>query len=270
MYDIFQAPFLRELCETTSNLYRLGWDERNGGNISYRLDKGLTAQYLDLDDVKRVIPMDFDASPLAGELFLITGTGKYFKNVESCPQNNTGIFRVAPDGKSIEVLWGFEGGSRPTSELPTHLLNHWERMKVDPENRVIVHCHPTNLLAMTFVHPLDDKSFTKTLWQMMTECLVVFPEGVGVLPWMVCGNLEIGIETSKKIREYRAVVWGQHGIFAAGKDLDEAFGLIETIEKAAEIYLKIMDKPMLQTITDQELLKLAEAFRLQPHEGYLS
>ena len=33
----------------------------------------------------------------------------------------------------------------------------------------------------------------------------------------------------------RLVVWAQHGIYGAGKDLDETFGLIETAEKAAEI-----------------------------------
>ena len=37
MKDIFSAPFIREMGKTASNMYRLGWDERNGGNISYRL-----------------------------------------------------------------------------------------------------------------------------------------------------------------------------------------------------------------------------------------
>ncbi len=38
-----------------------------------------------------------------------------------------------------------------------------------------MHCHPANLLAMTYVHSLDEKAFTRTLWQMCTECIVVFP-----------------------------------------------------------------------------------------------
>ena len=32
--DIKTAPFVQEMCKTTANMYRLGWDERNGGNIS--------------------------------------------------------------------------------------------------------------------------------------------------------------------------------------------------------------------------------------------
>ena len=33
MKDILTAPFVKEMCDTTANMYRLGWDERNGGNI---------------------------------------------------------------------------------------------------------------------------------------------------------------------------------------------------------------------------------------------
>ena len=39
MKNILDAPFVREMCATTANMYRLGWDERNGGQISYMLDE---------------------------------------------------------------------------------------------------------------------------------------------------------------------------------------------------------------------------------------
>lgn len=28
MKDILTAPFVKEMCDTTANMYRLGWDER--------------------------------------------------------------------------------------------------------------------------------------------------------------------------------------------------------------------------------------------------
>ena len=99
-------------------------------------------------------------------------------------------------------------------------------MEKDPENRVIMHAHPTYTLAMNHIHPLTEKDFTRTIWGMCTECIVVFPDGIGVLPWMVCGNNEIGVATAEKMKDYRIVVWGLHGLFCAGKDLDEAFGLM--------------------------------------------
>ena len=98
MKDIFIAPFVKEMMETTANMYRLGWDERNGGNISYLLDEAEAAEYLDLTHVIRTIPTGFDAKPLIGKIFIVTGTGKYFKNVKKDPEINLGIFRIASDG----------------------------------------------------------------------------------------------------------------------------------------------------------------------------
>ena len=262
------APFVREMCKTASNMYRLGWDERNGGNISYLLKEEEVAEYLDLKKVIRTIPLmgvnevDFDASPLEGKIFIVTGTGKYFKNVEDDPETNLGIVRIGKGGKEVELLWGFKDGGRPTSEFPAHMMSHMARLSVDPENRVVMHSHPTNTLAMNFVHELDEKKFTHTLWEMCTECIVVFPEGVGVLPWMLCGTTEIGVATAKKMKEFRLVVWAMHGIYGAGKTLDETFGLIETVEKAAQIYMLTAHLPRINTIKDEDMLKLLELFKV--------
>ena len=264
--DVKEAPFVREMCKTASNMYRLGWDERNGGNISYLLKEEEVAQYLDLNEVIRTIPLmgvnevDCDASPLEGKIFIVTGTGKYFKNVEDDPETNLGIVRIGKGGKDIELLWGYKDGGRPTSEFPAHMMSHMARLSVDPENRVVMHSHPTNTLAMNFVHELDEKKFTHSLWEMCTECIVVFPEGVGVLPWMLCGTTEIGKATAEKMKEFRLVVWAMHGIYGAGKTPDETFGLIETVEKAAQIYMLTAHLPRVNTIKDEDMLKLLELF----------
>lgn len=269
MKNIFSAPFVEEMKSTTANMYRLGWDERNGGNISYMLEESQVAEYLDITAVARTIDIGFDASKLAGKYFIVTGTGKYFKNVNNNPASNLGIFRISQDGKRAELLWGYEDGGKFTSELPAHLMSHIQRLEVDPQNRVVMHTHPTNLLAMTYVHPLDSKAFTHTLWQMSTECIVVFPDGVEVLPWMLCGNNEIGVATSKKMKNARVVVWALHGIYGAGKTLDETFGLIETVEKASQIYMLTAHLPRVNTITDAQLKELANAFGVKYRQDYL-
>ena len=269
--DIKTAPFVQEMCKTTANMYRLGWDERNGGNISYLLKEEEVAEYLDLSNVIRTIPLmgvneeDFDASPLEGKIFIVTGTGKYFKNVESDPETNLGIVRIGKGGKNVELLWGYKDGGRPTSEFPAHMMSHIARLSVDPENRVVMHSHPTNTLAMNFVHELDEKKFTHTLWEMCTECIVVFPDGVGVQPWMLCGTSEIGKATAEKMKEFRLVVWAMHGIYGAGKTMDETFGLIETVEKAAQIYMLTAHLPRVNTIKDADMLKLLELFKVEKY-----
>ncbi len=267
--DIKESGFLKEFTSTCSNMYRLGWDERNGGNVSCLLDEAEVKKYIDVNKVIRTIDTGFTAKELAGKIFLVTGTGKYFKNVEKNPELNTGIVRISEDGKSAKVLWGFSDGGKFTSEFPAHMMSHIERLKVDPENRVVMHCHPTYTLAMNFVHELDEKKFTKSLWQMCTECMVVFPDGIGVLPWMLCGTNEIGKKTAEKMKEFRLVIWGMHGIYGVGKDLDEAFGLIETVEKAAQLYMLTAHLPRVNTITDENLVEIAEGFGVNYRKDFL-
>ncbi len=269
MKNIFNAPFVEEMRKTTANMYRLGWDERNGGNISYLLEEQEVAEYLDLSNVIRTIPLGFNATAVAGKIFIVTGTGKYFKNVNDDPENNLGIIRIAADGENAELLWGYKDGGKFTSEFPAHLMSHMARLSVNPENRVIIHTHPTNTLAMNYVHPLDDKSFTHSLWEMCTECIVVFPEGVGVLPWMLCGTNSIGEATAEKMKEFRIVIWGMHGIYGAGNSMDETFGLIETVEKAAQIYMLTAHLPRINTIKDEEMVELAEFFGVKYRKDFL-
>ncbi len=269
MKNILEAPFIKEMCATTANMYRLGWDERNGGNISYMLEESLVAEYLDLGHVLRRIEIGFKADSLIGKIFIVTGTGKYFKNVKSDPENNLGIIRIAPDGSTAELLWGYADGGKFTSELPAHLMSHMARLSVDPENRVVMHSHPTHTLAMNYVHELDEKKLTHTLWEMCTECIVVFPDGVGILPWMLCVTNSIGLATAEKMKEFRLVVWGMHGIYGAGKTLDETFGLIETVEKAAQIYMLTYTSPRINTITDAQMVELAEFFGVNYRKDFL-
>ena len=272
--DIKSAPFVKEMCRTTANMYRLGWDERNGGNISYLLDENEVAEYLDLNRVLRTIPLagvneaEFDVTPLLGKIFIVTGTGKYFKNVEDDPETNLGIVRIVKNG--VELLWGYKDGGRTTSELPAHLMCHMARLKVDPENRVVMHSHPTHTLAMNYVHELDEKKFTHTLWEMCTECIAVFPDGVGILPWLLCGTNSIGVATAKKMEEFRLVIWAMHGIYGAGKTIDETFGLIETVEKAAQIYMLTAHLPRVNTIKDEDMVKLVELFGFSYRKDFLN
>ncbi|MEG1887525.1 MAG: rhamnulose-1-phosphate aldolase [Oscillospiraceae bacterium] len=269
MQDILTATFMTEMRKICRLMYDKGWDERNGGNISYMLEKDEVQKYIDTTKIKRRIKLQSPKQTLCGKIFIVTGTGKYFKNVYDDPQNNLGIIIVSDDGSEVGILWGYDDGGSPTSELSSHLLSHSVRLESDSNQRVIVHTHATNLIAMTFIMPVDDREFTRILWKMCTECLVVFPDGIGVLPWMVCGSDDIGFATADKMKDYRMVIWGQHGIFGAGSSIDEAFGLIETAEKAAEIYMKIAHLPLLQSITDEQLHLLEKAFNLKVREGFL-
>lgn len=267
MKDIKNSRFVRALCEVTSNMYRLGWDERNGGNVSMMLEDGEVEAYA--TETIRAIDLGFEAKSLAGKHFIVTGTGKYFKNVAADPENNLGVFRVSDDGKRAELKWGYADGGKFTSELPAHLMSHTVRLAADPSHRVIIHTHPTYTIVMNTVCPLDENDFTHKLWQSNTEAIVVFPDGVGVLPPMVCGTPDIGEATADKMKECRLVVWSNHGIYGAGRDMDETFGLIETVEKTAQLYVLALGHSP-RVIPDEILLGLKERFSLTIKPGIIA
>ena len=110
MKDILTAPWMVEMIRTATEMYAHGWDERNGGNISLLLDEADVVEYLDPDNVLRTLPTGFEAPELEGRYFLVTGTGKYFKNVQYAPEVNLGLVRLAEKGAKAELLWGY--GSR--------------------------------------------------------------------------------------------------------------------------------------------------------------
>ena len=60
-----------------------------------------------------------------------------------------------------------------------------------------------------------------------------------------------------------------HGIYSAGRTLDETFGLIETVEKAAQLYMLIAHLPRVNTITDEQLRALAEHCKLDYRKDFL-
>ena len=108
-------------------------------------------------------------------------------------------------------------------------MNHSVRKAAtNGANRVIYHCHATNVIALTLHSAPDRPDFTRALWQSATECPVVFPEGVGVRPWMVPGGADIALATSELMKTYQAAIWAQHGLFASGPDFDITFGLAIT------------------------------------------
>ena len=115
MKDILTAPWMVEMIRTATNMYDHGWDERNGGNISLLLDEVEVKDYLNTDTVLRVLPTGFEAPALEGRYFLVTGTGKYFKNVQYAPEVNLGLVRLTDKGMKAELLWGYEDGGKFTS-----------------------------------------------------------------------------------------------------------------------------------------------------------
>lgn len=277
MNNIFGVKVVEEYIHMCHDGVRQGWHERNGGNLTYRMKPE------EVDECRRYFrktpgewtKLGVQADNLKNEYFISTGSGKFLQNVDLEPQNNICIVEINDSGDSCRIVWGLEAGGRPTSEFPTHFMNHSVRKRVTGgENRVIYHAHTPYVIALTYVLPLRAEIFTRMLWKSATECCVVFPGGVGVVPWMIPGGSDIARATCAEMEKYDAAIWAFHGLFVSGPDFDTAFGLMHTIEKAAQIASIAMSanggRRLSQVITDDNLRAIGDAFGVKLNEDVLN
>lgn len=261
-----EAKFIQDFIRMANDGWEQGWHERNGGNLTYRMEQreieSIKEQLQETGNWKEI---GASVPKLAGEYFITTGSGKYFRNIILDPEDSIGIIKIDDAGEKYCIVWGLQNEGKPTSELPSHLMNHEVKKTVSGgRHRVIYHAHTPNIISLTFVLPLTDEVFTRELWEMATECPVVFPDGVGVVPWMVPGGQEIAVATSKLMEEYDVAIWAHHGMFCSGENFDLTFGLMHTVEKSAEILVKVlsMKSDKLQTITSNNFMELAKEFKV--------
>lgn len=270
---ISDAAFIQGFIRMCDDGFKQNWHERNGGNLSYRIrSEEVEAVKAELCFDKPWQAIGNSVLGLGGEYFLVTGSGKYFRNVILNPKETIGIIQIDEAGEQFRICWGLADGGRPTSELPSHLMNHEvKKLATSGRHRVIYHAHPANTIALTFVLPLEDKIFTRELWEMATECPVVFPAGVGVVGWMVPGGRDIAVATSELMKKYDVAIWAHHGMFCSGEDFDLTFGLMHTVEKSAAILATVLairpDK--LQTISPKDFRDLAADFKVTLPEEFL-
>ena len=272
MSGILSSWFVQGMVKATSDMWLKGWDERNGGNISLRLlEEEVKPFAADFYAEPRHLQLSQPAPALANCWFLVTGSGKFFRNVQLDPADSLVLLQVDSEGLSCRIHWGLTNGGVPTSELASHFQSHAVRKQLtNGSDRVIMHCHATNFIALSYVLELDAARFTRQLWEGSTECLVVFPDGIGIVPWMVPGTDGIGSKTAEQMQSHSLVLWPFHGIFGAGPTLDETFGLIDTAEKSSEVLVKVLSMGgMKQTITTEELIALGERFGVRPWQAAL-
>ncbi|NLN55902.1 MAG: rhamnulose-1-phosphate aldolase [Clostridiales bacterium] len=247
-----------------------GWHERNAGNLTYRLTNDEITSAATFFNDNRHFPLDIpekSINNLAGEHFLVTNAGSFISNIPGNPCNTLSIIKIDDNLKGYTVLFG-DSLHRPTSELFSHLIAH--SIKIKQGKRVVYHSHPENIIALSFLLLHTPEAFSNTLWRSNTECPLAFPEGIGVLPFLVPGSLEIALESSKMFEKFNILVWAHHGIFSAGVDFDDAFSLVEVVEKAAKIYLLYSSAgKAVSTITKQNILDECKALGISINRDLL-
>jgi rhamnulose-1-phosphate aldolase len=225
---------LAEIAEVAGYLWEKGWAERNAGNISIHISDWIAANDRDLQALA-TYHLPRRMSELAGAFFYVTGTGKRMRDVAKNPMHYGAIVRVSPDGNAYDVV--AEQDIKPTSELPSHFSIHASFKQCGSKNRVVLHTHPTDLIALSHVADLKNpEAFNRLLWSMHPETFIVVPRGVGFVPYEVPGTLALADASLALLAKHDVIVWEKHGVLAVGENLSDTFDLIDTLSKSAQIY----------------------------------
>lgn len=261
--NFLDSKAVKEIAQVTYDMWNKGWDESNGGNISYLLDPQ-EISLLNGSDIVDGRKVDITGIPneMIGKYILITASGSQFRTVKDYIKESMGVIKLYEAG--YQIVWGFENNTLPTSEFYMHILSHHARLKEDDKQRVVVHNHATEATALSLIVEPNDSAYTLPLWRVLTESIVVFPDGVGVLPWQTPGTEKIGKATAEKLSESRIVIWAFHGILATGTSVQDCFGLIETVNKAASIYMDTLKHKKYNGLTDSQLKAVCESLNVNP------
>jgi rhamnulose-1-phosphate aldolase len=127
---------------------------------------------------------------------------------------------------------------KPTSELASHLLMHNWLIGKGSNYKAALHTHPIDLIAMTHIPVFLEKDrLTYLLWSMIPETRAFCPKGLGIIPYAMPSSFDLADATIKELEEYDVVMWEKHGICAVSENITEAFDMIDTLSKSAQIYL---------------------------------
>ncbi len=230
----------QQLAEIAGCLWEKGWAERNAGNISLNITGLFTDESISKPAKLQSVNLDENYSALAGMSFLVTCTGSRMRDLARLPKENSVIIRISDNGSSYQLIPVADNKLEtkpPTSELITHLGIHSLVAKRGTPEKVIIHTHATELIALT-QHPgyKSAESLNHLLWGMHPETMIFVPGGIGFVPYTLPGSEAIAKLSIQCFEQHDIIVWEKHGVFAIGETVSDTFDKIDILCKSAKIY----------------------------------
>lgn len=245
-----------ETAEIAGYLWQRGWAERNAGNISVNITEISNWEISDFDKYP-FVELPYPYPKLVGSSFLVTGTGKRMRDLTRKPMNGLLAIKLNPEANGYWILSQKIGSDNflPTSELPTHLGIHQMIAERGSDEKVVMHTHATELIAVTQTKEFcSEASINKLLWGMHPETIIFIPKGVGFVPYMLPGSVGIAEETIKALQDHDVALWEKHGVFAIGNSVGGTFDVIDILAKSARIFFMCQSANILPDGFNEEQL----------------
>ena len=141
------------------------------------------------------------------------------------------------------------GRGRPSTELLMHLAAYAAR----PDAGAVVHAHPLTAIAFTVagVAPPND---------LLPEAVLVLGR-IAVAPFATPGTDELPRSLSPFWKGHDVILLERHGALALGRDLQQAFDRMETLERVCEVAARARALGRCEPLSAEAVRKVVEAGR---------
>ncbi|MDR1886859.1 MAG: rhamnulose-1-phosphate aldolase [Prevotellaceae bacterium] len=253
------ARQVADVAEVAGYLWQKGWAERNGGNITVNITDLVDEEIRNMQAISDLVPIGRMLPHLKGCYFFCKGTNRRMRDLARRPMENASVIRISDDCSSYAII--ADNPVKPTSELASHLSMHNYLIGKGSNYKAALHTHPIDLIAMTH-NPafLEKDKLTYLLWSMIPETRAFCPKGLGIINYALPSSFELADATIKELEEYDVVMWEKHGICSVSENIMEAFDMVDTLSKSAQIYLTARQmgfEPEGMSLKQMEDLKIA-------------
>ncbi|MBN2116164.1 MAG: class II aldolase/adducin family protein [Anaerolineales bacterium] len=257
---------LQQLGQAGKRLSDIGAAEGAAGNLSICLREPVEVvrRFPHVQTVELPLP----APDLAGATLIVTGSGRRLREVADAPLANLACILVEAGGRTGKMFSAPDPPfKRVTSEFNSHLAVHHDQMRSkDIKFHAIVHGQPPYLTFLSHLPDYQDEQYlNRHLLRWQPETILNFPEGIGILPFLLPGSAQLTVETMLALREHRIVIWSRHGVMARAEDsLYHALDLIEYAETAAHYeYLNLTAGEPSEGLSPEQLRDISQSWNVR-------
>jgi L-fuculose-phosphate aldolase len=138
------------------------------------------------------------------------------------------------------------GRGKPSSEIRMHMEVYRRRNDV----QAVVHAHPPALTALTIAGVPFISNLVPEVWLTVGA--------VPTAPYATPSTQEVPESIAPLLAKHRAILLERHGSLTVGKDLNEAYWLVEKLEQAArvQIYAQAIKGELPSPLPPAAMLKL--------------